>query len=125
MSDNTPQLPCVLSRGVLATREGLIFHPNAPIAMAACIAAEGHEVINVGMRTTWTWPDAAERLRYREGEPYCELFDVQSIFRNETPYQAISEGAMQLHRLAAILCKDTEAFSALHWCIHNLGGQDE
>ncbi|HMA78276.1 MAG TPA: hypothetical protein VKP88_04065, partial [Candidatus Paceibacterota bacterium] len=58
------KLPYVLTTGVTATREGLVFDDDAGVPMAACSAAEGHIRFVIGMRTVWAWPRPAERLRY-------------------------------------------------------------
>jgi hypothetical protein len=74
------------------------------------------------------WPDAAERLRYREGAPWC---NVMQGFRDWFPIvcksrkENANELLFPLHRLAAILCDDAEAFRVLHWCVTEMGGQDE
>lgn len=71
------------------------------------------------------WPDAAERLRTREDEPYCFVVShyegEDSIICDTAP--GPTPIGYSLYRLAAILCDDAEAFNVLHWCVHNLGGE--
>ncbi len=120
------QLPYTLTKGVTATRDGLVFDVTAPVAMATCIAAEGHQSIRVGMRTTWTWPDAAERLRYREGEAFCwahETWPTSFVMQDKTGADVKDFVGPALSRLAAMLCDDVESFRVLHWCVGNLGGE--
>jgi len=108
-----------LSEGVTATREGLEF--ASPLMVT--VEYFPYDISDIDEPVTITWPDAAERLQYREGEPWC-------FWHNETDTgEAVVELASHpncrelfptLHRLAAILCDDAEAFRVLHWCIHNL-----
>lgn len=123
------KLPYTLTTGVTATREGLVMHDSIPPmydVLRAIITPEPmiapHED---GTRVyTWPWPDVAHRLRYREGEPWCHVYtdedgDEDIVCRFGTPWPGIADGL--LHRLAAILCDDAEAFRVLHWCVSNLG----
>ena len=73
---------------------------------------------------TIPWPDAAERLRYREGEPWCFAYidEIMCVDANQMP-DPVDDYTLPLHRLAAILCDNGEKFRVLHWCLHNLGGQ--
>ena len=100
------RLPYELTTGVTATREGLVFDEPA---MWIREAFEHH-----GRRLV-EWPDAAEQLRYRAGEPWCHdsitcIFCVRADDTRDT--------WIGLHRLAAILCDDAEAFRVLHWCVY-------
>lgn len=110
-----------LSKGVTATREGLVV---TDLHLVHWIAFDVGAI--TGDMDGWTipWPDAAERLRYREGEPWC-------FWHNETDTgEAVVELASHpncrelfptLHRLAAIMCDDAEAFRVLHFCITQFG----
>jgi len=98
------KLPYTITTGVTATREGLC--------------------ISVLDRPWLTWPDVAERLRYREGENFCFLvnhYEGDESIVCETPPGPVGPS---LHRLAAILCDDAEGFRVLHYCIHNLCKSD-
>ena len=69
------------------------------------------------------WPDAAKLLQYREGEPWCvakgEWNKSKELVCGSDYWPEIHE-VEPLHRLAAILCDDAEAFRVLHWCVTNL-----
>lgn len=118
------KLPYTLTKGVTAAREGLVIEKNAVIAQAIMLAESHQPQIMVGMQTAFRWPDAAERLRYREGEPYCELYIGElgrtGFLRCEPPFTNPGNDCIALHRLAAILADDAEGFRILWWCIHNL-----
>jgi hypothetical protein len=122
------KLPILLSTGVTATIEGLEITDTATAGhFAVRHSAYGGYLI--------PWLDAAERLRYREGEPWCTSSDgsylVDIVCREPrrkaggiTGYifgQPIKDNP--LHRLAAILCDDADGFRVLHWCVTNLGGE--
>lgn len=107
------KLPYTLTTGVTATREGL-----------RVTDWRIHEIVD---DRAWPdniipWPTAAERLRYRDGEPWCRIVEEwANDFQNEPPVQyAIDWELPYLHRIAAILCDDADGFRILHWCIYNL-----
>jgi hypothetical protein len=109
------KLPHTLTAGVTATQEGLEI---ADMVTAGYFgvrhSAYGGYLI--------PWHDAAERLRYREGEPFCRTeHGIIECWSGESNL----DDTMLLQRLAAILCDDAEAFRALHWCIENLGGEEK
>jgi hypothetical protein len=130
----TDRLPYTLTAGVTATREGLEMHdspsPMYDIMRAMIMPEPMIQQHDAGDRIyTWPWSDVAYRLRYREGEPWCHVFmdvdgDEDIVCRNIAPWASVPKGSI-LHRLAAILCDDAEAFRVLHWCVTNLGGQDD
>jgi hypothetical protein len=103
------KLPYQLTEGVTATREGLMFGDSS-LWIKHAFADHGFRLV--------LWPDAAERLRYRDGEPWCAEGDYDEIV-------CVRGSALPpeyaLHRLAAILCDDVEAFRVLHWCVYILG----
>lgn len=119
--DGAPVLPCRLSEGITATWEGLsidAIKSDATIYRAIIWWAQED---NLMQTTTILWPDVAERLRYREGEPWCtpEESDIFCGYGNRGPYESSSV----LHRLAVILCDDADAFRVLYWCAHSLGDE--
>jgi hypothetical protein len=135
------RLPYTLTAGVTATREGLEMHdspsPMYDIMRAMIMPEPMIQQHDAGDRIyTWPWSDVAYRLRYREGEPWCTSSDgsysVDIVCREPrhkargiTGYifgQPIKDNP--LHRLAAILCDDAEAFRVLHWCVTEMGGRD-
>ena len=132
MSDMSSKLPYRLTEGVTATDDGIIFYTSAAIAMAVCSASEGNNLLNVAMPTVWRWPSAAERLRYREGQPWCTSSDgaftrdivCHSGKRKPSGLSGYIFGEPikdnPLHRLSSILCDGADEFRVLHWCIHNL-----
>ena len=113
------KLPYKLTKGVTATREGIVF-PMEHILYPWC-KVFGR---STGMRgeSLLPWPDAARRLRYREGEPWCR--NARDGFVNCGWWDLLPFASEDcLHRLAAILCDDAETFCVLHWCVINLGGE--
>jgi len=120
MSD---KLPYQLSKGVVAKQHGLVFDGwlvqlfGDPDWLP--FGADGYIV---------SWPDAAERLRYREGEPWCMVSEPSGLFNVSPkapfcgrPSDRPTDTCYSLHRLAAILCDDAEAFRVLHWCVTEFG----
>jgi hypothetical protein len=67
------------------------------------------------------WGETAERLCYREGEPWCYGGKDHIVCGNETERKILSGWVFSLHRLAAILCDDAQAFMVLHQCIQEYG----
>lgn len=122
------KLPYELTKGVTATREGLIVDPveGASDWLTDAIGYDGAwEYYGVtAMRIAWRY--VAESLRYREGEPWCIVIGDKThgidCFADGFTIPNQNRVQMVLHRLAAILCDDAEAFRVLHWYIHNLGG---
>lgn len=123
-NSNYVKLPYQLTSGVMAMREGLQF--ASPLMVT--VEYFPYDVTSIDEPLTIPWPDAAERLHYRECEPWCRehhherhaIVCMQGVDGTKSHY----DGAV-LHRLAAILCDDGEAFKVLHWCVHNLGGSYE
>jgi len=116
------KLPYTLTDGVTATRDGLVV--DAAVNQIAYHVLDGPELFD-SPECLITWPDAAERLRYREGEPYVsvtETDDFEWVMWCETHIPNAHGRQYALHRLAAIICDDAEAFRVLHWCAKNLGG---
>jgi hypothetical protein len=109
-------LPYTLTAGVVATPEGLTGDVERIGRLLDLTPEREMEPPVV------PWSDAAEQLRYREGEPWCAEGDYDEIV-------CVRGSALPpeyaLHRLAAILCDDAEAFRVLHWCVTEIGGQDE
>lgn len=72
-STDRPLLPYTLTKGVTATRDGLVFRDEGLFSFIAEIGSEEElfqaETVYAGMfdDPIMQWPDAAERLRYREG----------------------------------------------------------
>jgi hypothetical protein len=108
------KLPYQLTAGVTATREGLVFGDSS-LWIKHAFADHGFRLV--------LWPDVSERLQYREGEPWCREHQED----NSIVCEPIGDGDLfddyggSLHRLAAILCDDVEAFRVLHWCVYILG----
>jgi hypothetical protein len=117
------KLPYTLTKGVVATREGLTGDVER-IGRLLDLTPERETDPPIVY-----WPDAAERLRYREGEPYCELYIGElgrtGFLRCEPPFTNPGDDCIALHRLTAILADDVEAFRVLHWCVTELGGNDD
>jgi len=111
-----PQLPYTLTKGVTATQEGLVFDRTPLVQLFGDpewlpFGADGYIV---------SWPDAAERLKYRDGEPWCYGGKDHIVCGNETEIGILDGWVISLHRLAAVLCDDAEGFRVLHWCVHSL-----
>ena len=69
-----------------------------------------------------SWEDAAEALRYRDGDPWCHDY-IDAIFCYDPYISPNAKGVSNpMNRLAAVLCDDGNAFRVLYRCIHNLGG---
>jgi len=119
------KLPYQLTKGVTATQEGLVF--TAEHLVESLFVGEWLSHNDWGV----SWPDAAERLRYREGMGWCQLSDFEHIYTGDTHVNIVCfpgnyhTGKPALHRLAAILCDDAEAFGILHECVTELGGRHE
>ena len=118
-------LPCELTKGVTATREGLVIerdHPLYPWVKLQGSVKRQWSVTGVPSYRVWKWPEVAKHLRYREGEPWCYTFSnnvmcgIPTFCELETVH--IAHG---LRRLAAILCNGAEELRILHWAVHNLG----
>ena len=126
MSD---KLPYQLTTGVTATREGLYLAPSWSGIIEMYCATDDDEswvipddaIVTAEGNALWAWPDAAARLRYRDGEPWCTDTLAGSIICPRRRSDTDVEHA--LHRLAAILCDTADDFRVLHWCVKNLGGQ--
>ncbi len=120
------KLPYQLTAGVTATREGLVVGRYEEIpynATSTWPASQDWKTDTVII----SWPDAAERLRYQESEPWCGLTesdDYEWTMWCETGLPNAHGREYALHRLAAILCDDADAFRVLHWCVKNLGGEE-
>lgn len=119
-----------LSEGVYATRPGVRLDDRMVEVIAAWFQIDTGEVFDlcyqwVGkdgatyISNLWPWSDAAKRLRYQEGQPWCILGPGNSILCESRPMDAIRGSIM--NRFAAILCDDANAFRVLHWCITELG----
>ena len=121
------KLPCQLTKGVTATREGLVAHDDYGTLFCDDGEEEWYEKYEeyngATVRRLIPWPDAAERLRYRDGEPWCVDSERDNGLICDTTTPAYHGTPSYLHRLAAILCDDAQAFLVLHWCVTNLGGQ--
>ncbi len=115
-TNGAPVLPVQLSEGATATPDGILFQRgDRYTGMSALVESYATS------RRMVPWHAAAERLRYREGEPWCARYSPSAGTYNGT-CSLIPEDGPALHRIAAILCDDAEAFRVLHWCVHNLGG---
>jgi len=117
-----PTLPYELTKGVTATREGLIVDKQH--ALYPWVKLHGSVKVwpldyNAQPYRVWKWPQAAKHLRYREGEPWCHVDGIAQTIECHTGRALYLHAA--LHRLAALLCDDAEAFRTLRWAIHNLG----
>jgi hypothetical protein len=110
------KLPYTLTEGVTATRKGLMIDGISANGIWLFFRTTSHMTIK--RNVIIAWPDAADRLRYREGEPACSAYGHQIVTHNSTFPPIVQDRG--LHRIAAILCDDAEAFSVLHWCIHNM-----
>lgn len=120
-----PTLPCELTKGVTATREGLVIekdHPLYPWTKLNGSVKRQQSTSGLPYRV-WKWPQAAKHLRYREGERWCHAETGSDVIICVSPEYADVAPIMRkkLHRLAALLCDGAEELRTLHWCIHNLG----
>ena len=118
------KLPYTLTKGVTATREGLEIE-DMKLTMFIVDEHDDNDLEyaipggEVGVRLyRIPWPDAAERLRYREGENWAQLMNNHIVIE-PGKYNPFSDLPV-LHRLAAILCDDAEAFRVLHWCVTSM-----
>jgi hypothetical protein len=123
--DILSRLPHTITKGVTATREGLVFdrqNVSQPLGDADLRIFSAWEVNTEQGLYRVRWPDAAERLRYREGEPWCQVVYKNLYFGgcDDGPCSDIPV----LHRVASLLCDDAESFTILHWCVRNLQGVD-
>lgn len=101
-----------LSDGVYATEEGLDIKNDILSEFVGILSTD------TGVMNRHAWPDAAERLRYRDGEPWCIASGtIIACFASDVPVIYLDE--LPLHRLAAILCDDATCFRVLHYCIMN------
>jgi len=115
------KLPYTLTGGVTATSDGLTGDVERIGRLLDLTPEREADPPVIG------WPDAAERLRYREGEPWCREHqhkDNSVVNEPSTEYASLFDGGAVLHRLAAILCDDAEAFRVLHWCVAEFGGSE-
>jgi hypothetical protein len=112
MSD---QLPYELTEGVIATEEGLLISNVKRFYLAQLL-----QVTSEPGEICIPWPDAADRLHYRDGKPWCYEFHG-SIICGKSGVPKTVHILHQLHRIAAILCEDAEAFRVLHACIEEFG----
>jgi hypothetical protein len=135
------RLPHAITEGVTATREGLVFRDSIERRYDGyTFWEETTGLLNAlqqigklqarknGRNGVVSWPDAAERLRYREGEPWCRpsgngIYCAPASESTWVHFGTTIKRAKQfhvLHRLAAILCDTAESFRVLHWCVRNL-----
>ena len=117
------KLPYQLTEGVTATREGIVFQMEHVLYPWCKVFGR-----STGMRgkSLLPWPDAAKRLRYRDGQPWCMVLEWETSDGGLVPMIVCgteTADGYALQRLAAILCDDAEAFRMLHWCVNNLGGE--
>jgi hypothetical protein len=135
------QLPYTLTKGVTAMRKGLVFesaivrridganHWDETVGLLNALQQIGKlQAYKNGTSGVVRWPDAAARLRYREGEPWCGLTegdDYEWSMWCEIGLPNAHGREYALHRIAAILCDDANAFRMLHWCVENLGGEEK
>lgn len=119
------KLPYTLTKGVTATWDGLVFNSILQVS-AEYFDYRGNPTLDGPI--VIKWPDVAERLRYREGEPWATVSDRDDDMPVACGYGDPKEwggtdAAYTLHRITAILCDDAEAFRVLHWCIYNITRQ--
>lgn len=121
-NDNiSAQLPCNLSRGVTATREGIDFSNG--LSITAEYFGYDHDNMKLLEPLVIPWHVAAERLRYRSGEPWCFDFDDDIMCVNpEKRPDPVDKDTRALGRLASIIADNGAAFRVLHWCLNNLSG---
>ena len=128
MTNITDQLPYELCEGVVATVEGLyLYHP-----VSAVVSTFKNVILNFGFdvdgepRVYWTWQDAARHLQYKIDDPGIAFIEDSmaswwQLIPKDTRYYNNAE-VIRLHRYAAILCDDAEAFRVLYQCIKEFGG---
>jgi len=113
-------LPYELRTNVWATEYGIesTSEMNALFMLKGAKLTSGRKTFTksdpVSRVTYLSWHEAKQLLEYRDGEPWCHdtargILCVPSDETNDT--------WIGLHRLAAILCDDAEAFRVLYWCV--------
>jgi hypothetical protein len=118
------QLPYQLTKGVTATREGLYFKGRT----AARHAMKPHQLLQDPHDGKYgqlylPWGETAERLRYREGELWCSIYHGRIACYSAADDWQNNSSMWNLHRHAAILCDDAEAFRVLYQCIEEYGDE--
>ena len=128
------RLPYKLSKGVTATIDGIFLDDGVRVTKDGL--AEDDSVKNGiyesifsfvdGVSTAYLkpmigWDEARVLLRYREGEPWASTETSSRSIVSGIHRWGFMDSYAMLHRLAAILCDDAEAFRVLHWCVENLG----
>lgn len=110
-----------LSEGVYATREGLRIVSDC---VADFVFGPGWNVKDDGIAYGYLWSDVAKPLRYREGQPCAWIAqDRDPIYCGMKVNEEWRISC--LHRFAALICDNANAFRVLYWCITELGGEDE
>lgn len=120
-----------LSEGVYATREAFEFRTKSTSWVRAALGAEAwHELrsaeqlLNPPSGWMLMWWEAAKRLRYQEGQPCAWIAqDRDPIYCGMKVNEEWRISC--LHRVAALICDNANAFRVLYWCITELGGEDE
>ena len=114
-------LPYQLTKGVIATRDGLDMSNAAkwmmePLAPNMC---GSH-------RYSWTipWPDVSKVLYYQEGKPITWTTNTMELTVNYSSWTPNHAHGIALDRISAMLTRDAEAFRVLHWCVTELGGEE-
>ena len=129
----TDQLPYELCDGVVATVDGIepvleklplieAIKEDTRLTNGPRRRVAGH---GVDWRTYWSWEDVAKVLQYKKNKPgitLCEegltnywwLVPATHVFYSDFE-------VARLHRYAAILCDDAEAFRVLYQCIKEFG----
>lgn len=126
-------LPYELTEGVIATTDGL--HITDDLLSRVILEAPLLPELTQWQWRLVSWPDAAERLHYREGEPWCTSSDggfTREIVCHSAKRKPIGVIGFifgepikdnPLHRLAAIICEDADAFHILYDCIEEFGDE--
>ena len=125
------KLPYQLTTGVTATQDGLELSDH----MQEVVCAIGATLTTyctkrdclgycLQWKTSWDWFHVSELLRYRQGEPGI-VVQGGTGYLVQSDAELIASFDFALHRLAAILCDDADAFRVLHWCLCDLAPQQD
>lgn len=125
-----------LSEGLHATRAGIRLDDRMVEVIAAWFQIDAGEAFDLCYQwlgndgatyisNLWPWSDAAKRLRYQEGQPWCAVLNNRITCENFQIVLPLHEEVKPLNRAATLFCDDAAAFAVLYWCITELGGEDE
>ena len=126
MTNITDQLPYEMCDGAIADIEGLLTTETYGTLLVGDFDEWKYEYEG---DTGWgliPWSFIAQTLQYKIDDPGIAFIEDSmtswfQIIPKDTRYYNNAE-VIRLHRYAAILCDDAEAFRVLYQCIKELGG---